>query len=151
VLAVPDQIIDYTHGRQSTFSARTDRPVAHIDFTHPYTETVRRRLLRAAAAAGETVVDGGTYAVTQGPRLETAAEIDRLERDGAHMVGMTGMPEAALAREIGLGYGAIAAVVNHAAGRGGSTAGIRLEDIAAVSQRTAARVCSILEKLAQEA
>jgi 5'-methylthioadenosine phosphorylase len=149
-LAVPDQIIDYTYGRQSTFFTRTDRPVTHIDFTQPYSESVRRRLLNAAAAAGEPVADGGTYAVTQGPRLETAAEIDRLERDGAHMVGMTGMPEAALAREIGLNYGAIAVVVNHAAGRGASAAGIRLEDVTAVSRRTAGRIANILEKLAQE-
>ena len=149
-LAVPDQIIDYTYGRHSTFFTRTSQPVTHIDFTHPYSESVRRRLLSAAAAAGETVVDGGTYAATQGPRLETAAEIDRMERDGAHMVGMTGMPEAALAREVGLNYGALAVVVNHAAGRAGSAGGIRLQDIASVSQRTAARVCSILEKLARE-
>jgi len=149
-LAVPDQIIDYTYGRHSTFFSRANQPVTHIDFTHPYSDAMRRRLLKAAAAAGEAVVDGGTYAVTQGPRLETAAEIDRLERDGAHMVGMTGMPEAALAREVGLSYGAIAVVVNHAAGRAGSAGGIRLEDIASVSQRTAARVCNVLEKLAQE-
>jgi len=148
-LAVPDQIIDYTHGRQSTFITRTSHAVTHFDFTHPYCETMRRRLLDAGAAAGETLVDGATYAVMQGPRLETASEIDRLERDGAHMVGMTGMPEAALAREIGLNYGAIAVVVNHAAGRAGSSGGIRLEDIAAVSRRTTARVCNVLEKLVQ--
>jgi 5'-methylthioadenosine phosphorylase len=147
---VPSQVIDYTYGRDSTFFDGEDGFVRHIDFTHPYSQAMRRRLLSAAAAAGEAVVDGGTYAVTQGPRLETAAEIDRLERDGAHMVGMTGMPEAALAREIGLNYGALAVVVNHAAGRAGSAGGIRLEDIAAVSQRSAARVCNILEKLAQE-
>ena len=149
-LAVPDQIIDYTYGRHSTFFTRTSQPVTHIDFTRPYSESVRRRLLSAAAAAGETVVDGGTYAATQGPRLETAAEIDRMERDGAHMVGMTGMPEAALAREIGLSYGALAVVVNHAAGRADSAGGIRLQDIASVSQRTATRVCNLLEKLARE-
>lgn len=146
-LAVPDQIIDYTHGRHSTFFTRTSLPVTHIDFTHPYCEAMRQRLLNAAAAAGETVVAGGVYAATQGPRLETAAEINRLERDGADMVGMTGMPEAALAREIGLCYGAIAVVVNHTAGRAGSADGIRLEDIAAASRRTASRVCNILEKL----
>jgi 5'-methylthioadenosine phosphorylase len=146
-LAVPDQIIDYTYGRQSTFVTRTAAAVAHIDFTHPYCEAMRRRLLDAAAAAGETVVAGGVYAATQGPRLETAAEINRMERDGADMVGMTGMPEAALAREVGMCYGAIAVVVNHAAGRGTSAAGIRLADIAAVSQQTAARVANILEQL----
>ncbi|MCC7486843.1 MAG: S-methyl-5'-thioinosine phosphorylase [Burkholderiales bacterium] len=147
VLAVPDQIIDYTHGRAATFFAHNGRPVTHIDFTHPYCEAMRERLLAAAAAAGETVVSGGTYAATQGPRLETAAEIDRLERDGAHMVGMTGMPEAALAREIGLCYGAIAVVVNHAAGRGASAERVRLEDIAAVGRRAALRVHGILHQV----
>ena len=146
-LAVPDQILDYTHGRQSTFFTRASGPVTHIDFTHPYCESMRRRLLAAAAAAGEALVAGGTYAATQGPRLETAAEIDRMERDGAHMVGMTGMPEAALARELDLCYGALAVVVNHAAGRASSAGGIRLEDLADVARRTGARVCNILEKL----
>jgi len=146
-LAVPDQIIDYTHGRASTFFTRTSHAVTHIDFTHPYCERMRQRLLKAAATAGEDVTAGGTYAATQGPRLETAAEIDRLERDGAHMVGMTGMPEAALAREIGLCYAAIAVVVNHAAGRASSAAGIRLDDIARITQRATARVRNILETL----
>lgn len=146
-LVIPDQIIDYTHGRKSTFFGTTDRGVTHIDFTHPYCEKLRQRLFRAAALAGETVVAGGTYAATQGPRLETAAEINRLERDGADMVGMTGMPEAALAREVGLCYAAIAVVVNHAAGRGHSRQGIKLDDINAVSQQAMTRVRSILAKL----
>jgi|SRR5688572_30269995 5'-methylthioadenosine phosphorylase len=146
-LAVPDQIIDYTHGRPSTFFTRASHSVTHIDFTHPYCESMRQRLLKAAAATGEDVVAGGTYAATQGPRLETAAEILRLERDGADMVGMTGMPETALAREIGLCYAAIAVVVNHAAGRGTSAQGIRLEEIIPFSQGAAARVRKILERL----
>ena len=146
-LAVPDQIIDYTHSRASTFFTRASHSITHVDFTRPYCEAMRQKLLKSAAAAREAVLAGGTYAATQGPRLETAAEIDRLERDGADMVGMTGMPEAVLAREIGLCYGAIAVVVNHAAGRGTSAAGIRLEDIAPVSQRATARVMSILEQL----
>lgn len=146
-LAVPDQIIDYTYGRPSTYFTAAERMVTHIDFTFPYCEDLRRRLQRAAAAAGEAIVSGGTYAATQGPRLETAAEINRLERDGADMVGMTGMPEAALAREIGLCYAAIAVVVNHAAGRGASAEGIRFEDLASVSHRAMARVRNILECL----
>ena len=146
-LAVPDQIIDYTHGRNSTFFTRTDRSVTHIDFTRPYCEDLRQRLLKAAHAAGETPVAGGTYAATQGPRLETAAEIDRLERDGAAMVGMTGMPEAALAREIGLCYAALAVVVNHAAGRGTSEQGISFSTINEVSQRAMTRVCNVLDQL----
>ena len=94
-----------------------DGAVLHIDFTRPYCDRLRGRILDAARAASQVAVDQGVYAATQGPRLETAAEIDRLERDGAHMVGMTGMPEAALAREAGLCYAAIAVVANHAAGR----------------------------------
>ncbi len=147
MLVIPDQIIDYTHGRRFTFFSALDRSVTHIDFTYPYSETLRQRLFRAAGHAGEIVAAAGTYAATQGPRLETAAEINRLERDGADMVGMTGMPEAALAREMGLDYAAIAVVVNHAAGRGSSKQGVSLEDIGAVSQKAMTRVRSILEKL----
>ncbi len=146
-LAIPDQIIDYTHGRSHTFFTRGRGPVTHIDFTRPYCEAMRERLLKAARVAGEAVVAEGTYAATQGPRLETAAEIGRLERDGAHFVGMTGMPEAALAREIGLCYAAIAVVVNHAAGRGASQHGIRLDDILLESERAMGRVRKILEQL----
>jgi 5'-methylthioadenosine phosphorylase len=146
-LVIPDQVIDYTHGRQSTYFSRTDRAVTHIDFTRPYCESLRQRLAQAARAAGEAVVAGATYAATQGPRLETAAEINRLEGDGAHLVGMTGMPEAALAREIGLCYAAIAAVVNPAAGRGTSEQAIRLADINEVSRRAMARVRAILDQL----
>lgn len=146
-LVVPDQIIDYTHGRAATFFGRADHGVTHVDFTHPYCEALRQRLLAAATAAGEPVVAGGTYAATQGPRLETAAEINRLERDGADMVGMTGMPEAALAREIGLCYAALAVVVNYAAGRGASRERVPLEEIAAIAQRAMERVRRILEEL----
>jgi 5'-methylthioinosine phosphorylase len=146
-LAVPDQIIDYTHGRQSTYFSRTDHSVTHIDFTRPYCEAMRQRLIKAARAAGEAVADRATYAATQGPRLETAAEINRLEGDGADIVGMTGMPEAALAREIGLCYAAIAVIVNPAAGRGTSRLAIQLADINEVSQRAMGRVRAILEQL----
>lgn len=147
VLAVPHQIIDYTWGRKHTFFEGPDQPVTHVDFTHPYDESVRKAIIAAAARAGEAIVGEGVYAATQGPRLETAAEIDRLERDGATLVGMTGMPEAVLARELGLAYGAIALVVNHAAGRGDSREGIRLEDINATLQKAIARVRRILEVL----
>jgi 5'-methylthioadenosine phosphorylase len=146
-LAIPDQVIDYTYGRCHTYFEGNDRSVVHVDFTHPYCEPLRRRLARAAAQAGETLLDGGTYAATQGPRLESAAEIDRLERDGAHMVGMTGMPEAALARELGLCYAAIAVVVNYAAGRQDSADGIRMADINAVSREALSRVHRILDFL----
>ena len=147
-LVIPDQIIDYTWGRVPTLGSMGKRGVTHIDFTHPYCETMRQKLLEAARAADEKVVDGGTYAATQGPRLETAAEIGRLERDGADMVGMTGMPEAALARELGLCYAAIAVVVNQAAGRGASAEGIPVEKLASVTQRAMKRVHRILDEVA---
>ncbi len=117
-LAVPDQLLDYTWGRAHTFFDGGDGIVEHIDFTSPFSSGLRRRLLDAAEAAGVPCRDGGTYAATQGPRLETAAEIDRYERDGADFVGMTGMPEAALAAEAGIDYACLALVVNRAAGRG---------------------------------
>jgi 5'-methylthioadenosine phosphorylase len=149
VIAVPDQIVDYTWGRRSTYHEGEDRAVVHIDFTHPYSESLRQEILGAARDAGQAVVDGGVYATTQGPRLETAAEINRFERDGAHMVGMTGMPEAALARELELNYAAIAVVANYAAGRGGSKEGIRMEDINATLQTVLAKVRKVIERLVE--
>src|SRR4051794_14466367 len=146
-LVIPDQIIDYTHGRAGSYFTVDDRGVHHIDFTFPYSPTLRTACLHAAACAGEPVVDGGVYAATQGPRLETAAEIDRLERDGSDVVGMTGMPEAALAREIDLGYAALAVVVNHAAGRGDSARGIRLKSIEDVLAEAMRRVQRVIEAL----
>lgn len=126
-LAVPDQLIDYTWGRTGTFFEGDGVGVEHIDFTWPYTPAVRERILAAGKAAGIALVDGGCYAVTQGPRLETAAEIRRLERDGCTLVGMTGMPEAALARELDLPYACCAVVANQAAGKGSDE--ISLEEI----------------------
>ena len=146
-LAVPDQIIDYTYGREFTYFHGDDRSVVHVDFTHPYCEGLRQRLLEAARKAEEPIFAGGTYAATQGPRLESAAEINRLERDGADMVGMTGMPEAALARELGVCYAALAVVVNHAAGRADSATGINLADVNAVSRDALARVHRIIDQL----
>lgn len=118
-LVVPDQLIDYSWGRAHSYCDGVGMPLEHVDFTEPYSATVREWLLWAGAAAGIEPRDGGTYAATQGPRLETAAEIDRCARDGCDIVGMTGMPEAALARELELDYACCAVVVNWAAGRGG--------------------------------
>lgn len=146
-LVVPDQIIDYTWGRIGTFFDRADEPVHHIDFTHPYDRILRQRILTAAERAGEPMLDGAVYAATQGPRLETAAEIVRLERDGADVVGMTGMPEAALARELNLPYAAINVVANYAAGKGDSAGGIAFNDIEDVLQDAMARVRSVLEHI----
>ncbi len=117
-LLLPDQLIDYTWGRAQSFYEDETAPVVHVDFSQPYCETLRTRILSAAAAAQVPLTSAGCYAVTQGPRLETAAEINRLERDGCHVVGMTGMPEAVLARELDLCYACVAVIVNAAAGRG---------------------------------
>jgi len=116
-LMIPDQILDYTYGRAHTFFDGEDGRVAHADMTEPYCEALRGHLARSARDAGLTCAEHGTYAAMQGPRFETPAEIRRLERDGADVVGMTGMPEAALARELRLAYALVAVVVNPAAGK----------------------------------
>lgn len=117
-LVFPSQLIDYTWGRAHTFDGVPGEGVRHIEFTEPLTPALRAELVQRAIALGLDPVDGGTYGATQGPRLETAAEIDRLERDGCTIVGMTAMPEASLAREADLRYAICALVVNLAAGRG---------------------------------
>ncbi|MDS4070119.1 MAG: S-methyl-5'-thioinosine phosphorylase [Candidatus Competibacter sp.] len=116
-LAFPDQIVDYTWGRHCTFFEDNLSHVTHIDFTEPYCPELRARLIEAARALGLDARESCTYAAAQGPRLETAAEIRRMERDGCDIVGMTGMPEAALARELGLRYATCAVVANRAAGK----------------------------------
>lgn len=118
VLACPDQIIDYTWGRISTICEEPGTEVLHVDFGEPYTRSLREQVVAAAQAAGVPIVDGGCYGATQGPRLETRAEIARMRRDGCDLVGMTGMPEAGLAREMGLDYACLAIVANWAAGAG---------------------------------
>ena len=150
-VVIPHQIIDYTWGRKSTFHDGRDGTVTHIDFTEPYDRALRARLIAAAQSAGIAVSDFAVYAATQGPRLETAAEIDRFERDGADVVGMTGMPEAALAREAGLEYATIAVVANYAAGRAASLHSVRMEDIEQVLQQVLVRVRRIIEKLVPRA
>jgi 5'-methylthioinosine phosphorylase len=145
-LAVPDQIIDYTHGRPSSFSDAEGAKVEHVDFTEPYSAPLRAALLAAATRAGIRIVDGGCYGATQGPRLETRAEIARLRRDGCDLVGMTGMPEAVLARELGVEYACLAVVANWAAGCGGE-AGISLEEIYANLAAAMAQVPPILVAL----
>ena len=120
-LVIPDQLIDYTSGRISTFFEEDLSHVTHIDFSQPYCETLRQLLLQACHEAGITAAEKGVYGVTQGPRLETTAEIRRMEHDGCTLVGMTAMPEAALARELGLSYAACNVVANWAAGKGDRT------------------------------
>lgn len=126
-LAIPDQIIDYTWGRANTFFEENLEQVTHIDFSEPYCPVLRKTLLQAARELNLDAVATGTYAATQGPRFETTAEIGRLERDGCHLVGMTGMPEAALAKELGLRYATCAVVANWAAGK--ALAPITLEEV----------------------
>lgn len=147
-LVVPDQVIDYTWGRAHTFDECDDAPPRHIDFTAPYSAGLRQALLRAAVAAGEGAADGGVMAVTQGPRLETAAEVRRLRRDGCDVVGMTGMPEAALARELGLSYASLCMVVNAAAGLGEGP--ITLDAIMAHLGRAAAACARVIAALVMD-
>ena len=146
VLAVPDQIIDYTHGRITSFCDGGESAVRHIDFSEPYSARLRRELIDACRRAAVDVIDGGCYGATQGPRLETRAEITRMKRDGCDLVGMTGMPEAALARELDLDYACLALVANWAAGCG-DEAEISLDEIFANLERATARIPAILEAL----
>jgi 5'-deoxy-5'-methylthioadenosine phosphorylase len=147
-LVVPHQLIDYTHGRETTFFDGGDQQVVHVDFTHPYTPELRDKCLAAGRAAGVALTDGGVYGAVSGPRLETAAEIDRMDRDGATLVGMTGMPEAVLARELELPYAAICVVVNHAAGRGDSSTAISMDGINRVLQAGMDNVRRLLDHVA---
>jgi 5'-methylthioinosine phosphorylase len=143
-IIIPDQIIDYTWSREHTLFEKDLSKVVHIDFTEPYCRDMREILIEAAAKAGVEVILSGTYGANQGPRLETAAEIDRMERDGCDMVGMTGMPEAALARELDLCYAACAVCANHAAGRG--TGPIRMAEIKVNLEQGMEKVRAILEQ-----
>ena len=145
VLACPDQLIDYTWGRISTLCEEPGSEVLHVDFGDPYTPSLRARVIAAAQAAGVALVDGGCYGATQGPRLETRAEIARMRRDGCDLVGMTGMPEAALARELRLEYACLAIVANWAAGAGPDPDEvITLEDVLANVAAASAGVPAIV-------
>lgn len=149
-LVVPDQIIDYTYGRKQTFYEGGDKPVVHIDFTDPYDETLRQNILASAARVNITVSAGGAYACTQGPRLETAAEIRRIAGDGGEMVGMTGMPEAALARELEIPYACLAVVANSAAGTGDNQHHIDLQEAHSILEDAMVNVRQILEQMVLE-
>ena len=145
VLACPDQLIDYTWGRISTLCEEPGNEVLHVDFGDPYTPSLRARVIAAAQAAGVVLIDGGCYGATQGPRLETRAEIARMRRDGCDLVGMTGMPEAALARELRLEYACLAIVANWAAGAGPDPDEvITLEDVLANVAAASAGVPAIV-------
>jgi len=116
VLALPDQIIDYTANREHSFFDGSNDEVRHVDFTHPYSQVLRENIYEAAEAQKMELVDGGCYGCTNGPRFETAAEIGKMKTDGCDLIGMTAMPEAALARELDIEYASIALVVNWCAG-----------------------------------
>ena len=150
VIAIPHQVIDYTSGRENSFYDGVLNELKHIDFTEPYSELVRNQLFRAAKQCKVPVVERGVYAATQGPRLETASEITRLESDGATLVGMTGMPEAALARELNLKYATISVVANWAAGKGNSKKGIEVGSIDRVLTLAMKKVREILIKFLSE-
>ena len=143
-ILIPDQILDYTHSRQNTFSP-IDGKLIHIDFTEPYCQALRQLVVDSAEVSDVDVIATATYAATQGPRFESAAEIDRLERDGAHIVGMTGMPEACLARELGMCYATIALVVNYAAGRAGAQ--INIEEIQFAYKKATININKVLAEV----
>lgn len=152
VLGCPDQLIDYTWGRISTLCEEPGTEVLHVDFGEPYTRALRADVIAAAASAGVSLVDGGCYGATQGPRLETRAEIARMRRDGCDLVGMTGMPEAGLAREFGLDYACLAIVANWAAGAGPDldeviTLQDVLDNVAAASAGLPALLGAVLDRL----
>ncbi len=142
---VPDDLIDYTWGRDMTYFADELEAVTHIDFTRPYSTSVREALLDALQAVNAAHSATGVYAATQGPRLETAAEVRRLRQDGCHIVGMTGMPEATLARELNLEYACLALVVNAAAGMDEQP--ISMAAIEAVMAAGMGQVCDILARV----
>lgn len=145
-LVVPHQIIDYTWGRRSTYHEGEGCTVTHVDFTEPYDRNLRQMILLAASDVGVPAHTAAVYAATQGPRLETAAEIDRLERDGCDVVGMTGMPEAVLARELGLDYACLALIANWAAGCG-DEGEISIEEIYAHLAAATAQVPPVIRAL----
>lgn len=143
-IVIPDQIIDYTYGRQHTYFADDLESVTHVDFSYPYDASLRSALLAASYEERLDAHDGATYGATQGPRLETAAEIQRMKRDGADLVGMTGMPEAVLARELGLDYASICLSVNWAAGIDADV--ITMEQIEAVMETGMERVLRLIRR-----
>lgn len=147
VLAVPDQIIDYTWGRISTLCEEPGTEVLHVDFTEPYTESLRQDLLKVCADIGISVVESGCYAATQGPRLESKAEITRLKNDGCDLVGMTGMPEAGIARELGLRYASLCVVANWAAGCDPENIEITMDEVLANVDSVRHYLVPIVQKL----
>jgi 5'-methylthioinosine phosphorylase len=146
-LAAPDQLIDYSWGREHSYSDSEHVPLVHVDFTNPYEGPLRRALLQSAGRIGLKLVDGGCIGVFQGPRLESAAEVEKARRDGCDMAGMTSLPEAGLARELGLDYAGIAVVSNWGAGVSDDL--ISEDDIAETLREPMGRVRALLKALVQ--
>ena len=144
-IVIPDQIIDYSWGREGSFNAKLG--LKHFDFSEPFSPFVRQHLLSSAKESGHSVHSTATYGCTQGPRLETSAEIERLRRDGCDLVGMTAMPEAALARELNIPFGGICLIVNAAAGRGDGP--IRHQEIGLVISQNSANLLDIVGRAAR--
>ncbi len=144
-LAAPDQLIDYSWGREHTYCDSENVPLVHVDFSHPYEGPLRRALLRSADRASIEIIDGGCIGVFQGPRLESAAEVERARRDGCDMAGMTSLPEAGLARELGLDYAGIAVMSNW--GAGVSDELISEDDIAETLREPMTRVRALVRAL----
>lgn len=149
VLCVPGQIIDYTYGREQTYFEGSLESVTHIDFTYPYSDSLRAELIHAAKIMNLDVVDTGVYACTQGPRLESIAEVTRLERDGCDIVGMTGMPEASLARELGMDYAHLSVIANWAAGKNGDQV-ITMDEIDATLKDGMRKVRSLIQQVLEQ-
>lgn len=147
-LALPDQLIDYTSGREHTYSDSENVPLVHVDFSWPYEGPLRGALLAAAGDAGVEVVDGGCIGVFQGPRLESAAEVRKARQDGCDMAGMTSLPEAGLARELGLDYAGIAVISNWGAGVAGER--ICEDNIAETLEEPMVRVRNIVSALVDQ-
>ncbi len=139
-VAIPDQVIDYTYGRDHSIYDGESARLDHIEFTEPFSEGLRQELLFASQNSNEAVHEGGVYAVMQGPRLETTAEVNRLERDGADYIGMTAMPEAALARELDMEYACLSLIVNYAAGRGQKAIHADIEESTVTAREKAMRI-----------
>ncbi|MGY6555369.1 MAG: S-methyl-5'-thioinosine phosphorylase [Wenzhouxiangella sp.] len=147
-LVLPDQLIDYTWGRVHSFSDDADSSLAHVEFAQPFAGPCREALQAAAGRRGIKLHPRGCYAVTQGPRLETAAEVRRLAADGCTVVGMTAMPEAALAREAGIDYASLCVVANPAAAE--QAAPISLDAIHRVLDQAMGTVKALLLQWAAE-
>jgi len=149
VLCIPDQLIDFTYGREHTYFEGVLDAVTHIDFTYPYSESLRQELINAANGMSLDVITGGVYACTQGPRLETVAEVKRLERDGCDIVGMTGMPEASLARELGMDYAHLTVIANWAAGKNDFKI-ITMDEIDATLKDGMRKVRSLIQQVLEQ-